>query len=135
MVDPERDARSVIHLDTSFLIRVMTPRSPEDRRLRGWLLAGEPIGTSAVSWAEVLCGPVGAGDVDLATRIVGEPVPFGGADGTLTASLFNLGGRRRGSLGDCMIAAIAIRVGAALATRNPADFRRFESAGLTLVVD
>ena len=135
MVDPERDARSVIHLDTSFLIRAMTPRSPEDRRLRGWLLAGEAIGISAVSWAEFLCGPVEAADVDLATRIVGEPVALLGADGRLAATLFNLAGRRRGSLADCMIAAVAIRAGAALATRNPADFRRFESGGLEIAGD
>jgi predicted nucleic acid-binding protein len=64
----------VIHLDTSFLIRAMTPRSPEDRRLRGWLVEGEPIGVSAVSWAEFLCGPVEADDVELASRIVGEPL-------------------------------------------------------------
>lgn len=34
-----------------------------------------------------------------------------------------------------MIAAMAIRADAALATRNPADFRRFESAGLTIAVE
>jgi predicted nucleic acid-binding protein len=125
----------VIHLDTSFLIRAMTPTSPEDGRLRRWLVSGEPIGISAVSWAEFLCGPVGTGDVDVATRIVGEPVALLGADGPLIATLFNRGGRRRGSITDCMIAATAIRAGAALATRNPTDFRRFESAGLTIAVD
>jgi len=125
----------MIHLDTSFLIRAMTPKSTEDGRLRRWLAAGESIGISAVSWAEFLCGPVEAGDVDLATRIVGEPLALLGADGPSTATLFNLGGRRRGSLADCMIAATAIRAGAALATRNPRDFRRFGSAGLTIAVD
>ena len=122
----------MIHLDTSFLIRAMTPRSPEDRRLRGWLAEGEPIGISAVSWAEFLCGPVEAGDVELAARIIGEPLALIGADAPLTARLFNLAGRRRGSLADCMIAATAVRAGAALATRNPADFRRFESVGLKI---
>jgi len=83
VVDPERDVRPVIHLDSSFLIRAMTPGSTEDGRLRRWLAAGEPIGINAVSRAEFLCG----------------------------------------------------RAGAALATRNPTDFRRFESAGLTIAVD
>jgi hypothetical protein len=43
VVGPKRDARSVIHLDTSFLIRAMTPKSTEDRRLRGWLVADESM--------------------------------------------------------------------------------------------
>ena len=135
VVDPEPDARSVTHLDTSFLIGAMTPNSPEDRRVRRWLVEGEPIGISAVSWAEFLCGPVEADDVELAPRIVGEPLALLGDDAGLTARLFNLGGRRRGSLIDCMIAATAIRAGAALATRNAADFRRFERAGLTIADD
>jgi len=46
--------------------------------------------------------------------------------------LFNRAGRRRGSLLDCMIAAIALRAGAALATANQADFRRLRAAGLRL---
>jgi predicted nucleic acid-binding protein len=125
----------VIHLDTSFFIRAMTVRSAEDRRLRGWLVEGEPIGISAVSWAEFLCGPVEPDDIELATRIVGEPLGLLGADAQLTARLFNLAGRRRGSLMDCMIAATAVRASAALATRNPADFRRFESAGLRIAGD
>jgi predicted nucleic acid-binding protein len=51
----------------------------------------------------------------------------------LAAQLFNLGGRRRGSLGDRMIAAVAVRLDAALATRNRADFGRLTPAGRRLV--
>jgi len=122
----------MIHHDTGFLIRALARNSQEDRRLRAWLKGAEPLGMSAISWTEFLCGPVGAEDIELASRILREPVAFNSADAALTAQLFNQGGRRRGSLTDCMIAASAIRTGAALATTNPADFRRFEPAGLTL---
>jgi len=53
-------------------------------------------------------------------------------DGEEAARLFNLGGRRRGSHADCMIAASAIAAGAGLATRNPADFARSAPQGLRL---
>jgi len=132
VVDAPRAAAWMIHLDTDFLIRGLSRGSPEDRRLRSWLTTGEPVGISAVSWAEFLCGPAHAGDVELAIRIVGEPLPFLGDDGPPSARLFTLGGRRRGSLGDGMVAAVAIRTGATLATVNTIDFRRFESAGLRL---
>ena len=122
----------MIHIDTSFLIRALARHSAEDERLRTWLRDGVPLGISAVSWAEFLCGPVREHDIDLVAPIVNEPEPFVSADAALTARLFGLAGRRRGSLADCMIAATAIRVGAPLATTNVADFRRFESAGLRL---
>lgn len=85
-----------------------------------------------MSWAEFLCGPVRAHDVELAANIVNEPEPFMGSDAALTVRLFGLARRRRGSLADCMIAATAIRVGAPLATTNIDDFHRFEPAGLKL---
>jgi predicted nucleic acid-binding protein len=124
----------VIHLDTSFLIRALVRGSPEDRRLRAWLGAGEPIGMSAIGWAEFLCGPVDADDLPLIGRILGEPLPFSAADAAVTASLFNAAGRRRHSLVDCMIAAVALRAEAALATANARDFQRVEPAGLRLAV-
>jgi predicted nucleic acid-binding protein len=103
----------VIHLDTSFLIRALVRSSPQDRRLRQWLGAGEKLGISAIGWAEFLCGPLEA-------------------EALLAARLFNASGRRRGTLVDCMIAATAIRHGALLATADEKDFRRFIAAGLTL---
>jgi predicted nucleic acid-binding protein len=122
----------MIYLDTSFLIRALVPGSAEDHRLRTRLRSKEIIAVSAIVWAEFLCGPVGSHHVALATLIVGEPVPFLPQDAMLAARLFNLTGCRRGTLIDCMIAATAIRQGAALATSNLEDFRRFEPHGLRL---
>jgi predicted nucleic acid-binding protein len=125
----------VIHLDTSFLVRALAAGSPEDGRLRTWLSDGEPLGMSAVAWAEFLCGPVEPSGVELVARVVPDPVPFAEGEAVLAARLFNESGRHRGSLADCMIAATAIRAGAALATENTKDFRRFEPAGLALAKD
>jgi predicted nucleic acid-binding protein len=122
----------VIHLDTSFLIRSLLPGSLEDRALRRWLGAGEPLGIAALAWSEFLCGPVSAQAAELADDLLGEPVPFDGAVARLAAELFNRSGRRRGSLMDCMIAATAIARDAALATANRADFRRLEPLGLRI---
>jgi predicted nucleic acid-binding protein len=122
----------LIHLDTSFLVPALAAGSPQDRRLRAWLLAGEPLAVSAIAWAEFLCGRVEPADVDLVGRVVSERVPFGEGEAALAARLFNESGRRRGSLADCMVAASAIRAGASLATGNPRDFLRFAGAGLDL---
>jgi len=122
----------VIHLDTSFLIRAALAGSPEDKLLRRWLRASETIRVSSLVWAEFLCGPVSDAVAEETAELLGEPVPFDGLAATLAAQLFNTGGRRRGSMIDCMIAAIALQSDATLATRNIADFRRFASAGLTL---
>jgi predicted nucleic acid-binding protein len=123
----------MIHLDTSFLIRALARHSLEDLKLREWLLGGISLGISSICWAEFLCGPVEPRHVELAARIVQDRVPFVAEDAELSARLYNLSGRRRGSLIDCMIAATALRVGASLATGNPADFRRLEAAGLRIV--
>jgi predicted nucleic acid-binding protein len=125
----------VIHLDTSFLVRALAAGTPQDGRLRAWLAAGEPLGMSAVAWAEFLCGPVAPASVELVGRVVHDRVPFGEGEAVFAARLFNESGRRRGSLADCMIAATAIRAGVALATENPGDFRRFTAAGLSLAID
>jgi predicted nucleic acid-binding protein len=116
----------MIHLDTSFLIRALVPGSAEDRRLRQWLADGTALGISAVAWAEFLCGPLTGEQQVLAERILGEALPFEAADARVAAALFNEGGRRRGTLADCMIAAAAIRAEARLATSDPAGFAGFD---------
>ena len=117
-----RRARA-IHLDTGFLIGALRRGSAEDERLRQGLVRGEAVGSSAVSWTEFLCGPVQGHAIELAARVVDEPVALLAVDAAAAAKLFNLGGRRRGSLNDCMIAATALRANASLATTNPADLR------------
>jgi len=124
----------VIHLDTSFLIRALIPQSTQDQQLRQWLREGETLMISSIAWTELRCGPIDTACVELARRVVTEVLPYLEEDATLAAELFNKSGRRRGSLIDCMIAAVALREGAPVATANPADFRRFEEAGLQVVV-
>lgn len=123
----------MIYLDTSFLIRALVPGSPQDTRLREWLVAGENLAMSAVAWAEFLCGPVDARMEEMVADIVVERTAFSIGHASLAARLFNESGRRRGTLIDCMIAAAAIDDDAAIATVNVADFKRFESLGLRLL--
>ncbi|MGH7812701.1 MAG: type II toxin-antitoxin system VapC family toxin [Candidatus Binataceae bacterium] len=118
-------AQTIIHLDTSFLIRALRRGSVEDRELHRWLAAKAELAVSAVAWSEFLCGPLDARQLELANAIVGNPVPFAGEDARIAAELFNGSGRRRGSFVDCMIAAAAIRAEASLATANRADFQKF----------
>ena len=123
----------MIHLDTDFLIGALIRGTQQDERLREWLRTYQPIATSTIAWAEFLCGPVDADQIDLAARLVSQRVAFGEEDARLAARLFNESGRRRGSLTDCMIAASAIRLAAPLATLNASDFRKFEESGLVLI--
>lgn len=123
----------MIHLDTSFLIRGLMRGSAEDRALRTWLKAGQSLGMNAVAWTELLCGPLGESQLEIATRVVSQRVPFLEEDSVTSARLFNATGRRRGSLIDCMIAASALRSREPLATANTADFRRFVAFGLAIL--
>ena len=88
-----------------------------------------------MSWAEFLCGPVEDETIELAKHIVAPAESFLVEDAPVAARLFDIGGRRRGSFVDCMIAATAIRVGAELATVNRADFKRLVSGGLKLATE
>ena len=98
----------MIHLDTCYLIRALVHGSVEDRRMREWLRAGESLGISSVAWAEFLCGPLDSAHLGLARRVVTAQIPFDAEAARIAATLFDAGGRRRGSLLDCMIAATAI---------------------------
>ncbi len=122
----------MIHLDTSFLIRMLKRGSPEARFLEA-ADPDEPVVVSAIAWAEFLCGPIEPAEEELALPIVDGHRDLTLEHAGITARLFNESGRRRSSLSDCLIAAAAIHDDARLATANLADFRRFASAGLKLV--
>lgn len=121
-----------VHLDTSFLIRALIANSAENQKIRDWLASGDTVVVSAVAWAEFLCGPLTDNELRLAARIVGTPLDFTPEHATVAAGLFNTSGRRRGTMMDCMIAAVALGDGSQFATANDDDFRRFAEQGLRL---
>jgi predicted nucleic acid-binding protein len=123
---------AVIHFDTNFLIDAAKPGTRPHLQLRNWIQTGEPLGISAVAWAEFLCGPLAPPDLAVAQILFPSQESFLGADAVQVASLFNRTGRRSRSLADCMIAAVAIRCGAKLATSNQNDFQPFTPFGLLL---
>jgi predicted nucleic acid-binding protein len=128
---PRRVRASVLALAVIHLDRVSSSARWSEDLPR--IAVGKTLAGSAIGGAEFLSGPIETDDPAHVTRITRGPVPCGEADSALSARLFNLGGRRRHSLLDCMIAAVALRAGAAVATATPSDFRRFEPAGLQLI--
>src|SRR5580658_578300 len=122
----------MIHCDTNFLIETVVAGSAADQKFRSWTQAQEVCNASSIAWAEFLCGPLDATAEAIAKQIFPHPEPFLPADAELAARLFNQTGRRSRSLADCMIAAVAIRCGAKMATVNTADFQPFLPYGLVL---
>ena len=123
----------MIHLDTNFLIEISVAGSVAHAQFVAWISSWETLNVSTIAWAEFLCGPLDATGEALARQIFPQPEPFLPADAAFAASLFNQSGRRSRSLADCMIAAVAIRCGAKLATHNTADFEPLTCHGLILV--
>jgi predicted nucleic acid-binding protein len=122
----------MIHFDTNFLIQATVAGSPAHGDFRQWSTAGESFGVSAVAWAEYLCGPLDPQGEAIAKQMFPLPEGFLAGDAILAADLFNKTGRRSRSLADCMIAAVAIRCSAKLATVNTSDFKPFVQHGLVL---
>ena len=122
----------MIHFDTNFLIQTVVAGSAAHDQFRAWAQAREDCNASSIAWAEFLCGPLDAPAEAISRQIFPHPEPFLPADAGLSARLFNQTGRRSRSLADCMIAAVAIRCGAKLATSNTADFHPFLPHGLNL---
>ncbi len=122
----------MIHFDTNFLIQTVVAGSVAHEKFRGWTQTQDVCNASSIAWAEFLCGPLDVSAAAIAQQIFPHPEPFLPADAALSARLFNQTGRRSRSLADCMIAAVAIRCGAKLATCNTADFQPFLPHGLIL---
>ena len=122
----------MIHFDTNFLIQAVVAGSAAHEKFRAWTQAQEDCNASSIAWAEFLCGPLDAPAEAIARQIFQNPEPFLPADAVLAARLFNQTGRRSRSLADCMIAAVAIRCGAELATNNKIDFQPLTGYGLVL---
>lgn len=123
----------MIHVDTNFLIALENPQSRAAAMFRDWLARGERVGLSALVWTEYRCGPLSAEKLEAAEILFPSPEPFLATDAALAAQLFNHGGRRRGILVDCMIAAIALRCHAPFATLDADHFAPFASQGLTVL--
>ncbi len=119
-------------LDTNFLIAALQPGSQADMQLRHWLRNNERLGVCSLVWAEFLCGPLTPAQSALADTMISWKEAFAAVDAPLAAKLFNLTGRRRGTMTDCMIAAVALRHSAVLATFNQDDFLPFVTVGLKL---
>ena len=122
----------MIHLDTNFLIHISVAGSAAHVQFAAWASAEEEVNVSSIAWAEFLCGPMDTTGETLARQTFPQPEPFLPADAALAASLFNRTGRRSRSLADCMVAAVAMRCGAQLATFNAGDFQPLTSHGLNL---
>jgi predicted nucleic acid-binding protein len=106
--------------------------------LRRALAGGDQASACAQAWFEFLCGSnqfgVTESEIELVQGILQDRiVAVDSTTASLGARLFNETGRRKGSQGDCIIAAAAILEDASLFTLNRNDFGRFEPFGLRLL--
>lgn len=120
----------MIHLDTSFLISSLNPSGSQSRQFKQWLEKGEQVNLSTIAWFEFLCGPLPPAAHRQACVLFPNPEPFLPEDAVKAAELFNKIGRKRSHFRDCLIAAVAIRVEARLATSNPRHFHPFSRHNL-----
>lgn len=123
----------MIHLDTNFLIDALVTGSPQEAQIVAWLGAGESLGNQHGRVGRIFCGPISATAEKFARLLLPFAVPLEQADAERAARLFNLTGRRSKSYADCCIAAVAILLGAPLATSNRDDFAPMAPHGLLLV--
>jgi predicted nucleic acid-binding protein len=124
--------RSVICLDTNYLILGLVSDSPETEELIGWSRSGETFCTPSTTWYEFLCGPVNATQVSTMKGVLQRILPFDDRQAQEAARLYNATGRKRRLRVDAMIAAAATTHRNPLATSNQDDFAEFVPLGLTL---
>lgn len=123
----------IIHLDTNFLVDLVTVGSHGGLKILSWLREGKSVATSAIAWSEFCNGPLTREQKEAAFTVLDRKITdFTWREAEEAARLFNLSGRRRGSHADCMIAAAAIISGNSLATFNRDDFERLVPHGLKL---
>ncbi|HRP05077.1 MAG TPA: PIN domain-containing protein [Opitutaceae bacterium] len=123
----------MIHLDANYLILATVAGSPEEQRIRAWLARGDELATSSIAWMEFVSGPVSPAVVTAMAEVIDDRVhPVERKEAELAAKLFNEIGRKRALRYDCLIAAVAISAGAALATNNQSDYAQFVGKGLRL---
>ena len=123
----------MIHLDTNYIVGLVSPQSPLEPQILAWMNAGEKFAASSIAWSEFLTGPVAAHEVHDATRILeNRIIGFGVLEAKRAADLFNLTGRKRITRTDCFIAATAMCARAPLATNNKRHFAAFVPHGLML---
>jgi predicted nucleic acid-binding protein len=113
----------MVHLDTNFLIEALKPNSPEQAQMLSWWSGpNDDVNVSVVVWAEFFCGPLSTVQEQTARNFFPVPEPLLSVDAEVAAKLFNKSGQRSRTLADCLIAAVALRCQARLATINNADF-------------
>jgi predicted nucleic acid-binding protein len=123
----------MIHLDTRFFLGALQPDSRAARQLETWLKNGEELNLSAIAWFDLLAATFTDAQRQQASRLFPRPEPFLAEDAEKAADLFHLIGRRRALWSACQVSAVAMRVGALLATETPEDFEPLVMLGLKLM--
>ncbi len=122
-----------VQLDANCLVELATRNTRYSLMLEGWLEDGNSIETSSVAWSEFCNAPLTTESYEnTLMTLAGKIIPLDREMAENASRIFNLGGRRRSSHSDCMIAACAILSNTPLSTLNLKDFERFIPHGLRL---
>ena len=115
----------MIHLDTSALVDAVTGPRRSESQLRQLIDSGERLFLSALVVFEWRRGPRLPEEIEDQEALFpsAEAIPFGPAEASLAANLYQRIKRPRGREIDIAIAACAIAHESHLWTLNPADFK------------